>query len=61
MNRQMTERSDVKVFLSLDGIVTIQQGDSPLLRAYGLMGWTGDHETLEQIALDQEFLPEEAG
>ena len=25
MNRQMTQRSDVKVFLSLDGDVTIQQ------------------------------------
>ena len=40
--------------------VTIQQGYSPLSRAYGLMGWTGDHETLEQIALDPEFLSEEA-
>jgi predicted DNA-binding antitoxin AbrB/MazE fold protein len=40
--------------------VTIQQGDTPLLRAYGIMGWTGDHETLERIALDPEFLPEEA-
>lgn len=40
--------------------VTIQQGNTPLLRAYGIMGWTGDHETLERIALDAEFLPEEA-
>ncbi len=40
--------------------VTIQQGTTPLLRAYGIMGWTGDHETLERIALDPEFLPEEA-
>jgi predicted DNA-binding antitoxin AbrB/MazE fold protein len=40
--------------------VTIQQGDTPLLRAYGIIGWTGDAETLERIALDPEFLPEEA-
>lgn len=40
--------------------VTIQQGDTLLLRAYGIIGWTGDAETLERIALDPEFLPEEA-
>jgi predicted DNA-binding antitoxin AbrB/MazE fold protein len=40
--------------------ITVEQGDSPLLRAYGLMGWTGDAETIERIALDPEFLPEES-
>jgi predicted DNA-binding antitoxin AbrB/MazE fold protein len=40
--------------------VTVQQVESPLLQAYGIMGWTGDHETLERIALDAEFLLEEA-
>jgi predicted DNA-binding antitoxin AbrB/MazE fold protein len=40
--------------------VTVQQGDSPLLRAYGIMGWAGDAATLERIALDAEFLAEEA-
>ncbi len=40
--------------------VTIEQGDSPLVRAYGIMGWTGDAETIERIALDPEFLLEEA-
>jgi predicted DNA-binding antitoxin AbrB/MazE fold protein len=40
--------------------VTIQTGTSPLAQAYGLLGWTGDAETLERIALDPEFLPEEA-
>jgi predicted DNA-binding antitoxin AbrB/MazE fold protein len=39
--------------------VTLQQGETPLLRAFGIMGWTGDHETLERIALDPEFLAEE--
>jgi predicted DNA-binding antitoxin AbrB/MazE fold protein len=40
--------------------ITLEQGDSPLLRAYGIIGWTGDAETLERIALDIEFLPEES-
>jgi predicted DNA-binding antitoxin AbrB/MazE fold protein len=37
--------------------ITLEQGASPLLRAYGIMGWTGDAETLERIALDPEFMP----
>ncbi|HWG46666.1 MAG TPA: antitoxin family protein [Gemmataceae bacterium] len=40
--------------------ITVEQGDSPLLRAYGIMGWTEDTQTLECIALDPEFLPEES-
>jgi predicted DNA-binding antitoxin AbrB/MazE fold protein len=40
-------------------LLRVQPGDTPLLRAYGIMGWTGDAETLERIALDPEFLPEE--
>jgi predicted DNA-binding antitoxin AbrB/MazE fold protein len=40
--------------------ITVEQGDSPLLRAYGIIGWTGDAQTLERIALDPEFLPEES-
>jgi predicted DNA-binding antitoxin AbrB/MazE fold protein len=39
--------------------VTIDTPTSPLLAAYGIMGWTGDANTLERIALDPEFLPEE--
>ncbi len=39
--------------------VTIDSKTSPILRAYGIMGWTGDAETLERIALDPEYLPEE--
>jgi predicted DNA-binding antitoxin AbrB/MazE fold protein len=38
--------------------VSIEQGDSSLLRAYAIMGWPGDAETLERIALDPEFLAE---
>jgi predicted DNA-binding antitoxin AbrB/MazE fold protein len=40
--------------------ITIEQADSTLLRAYGIMGWTGDAATLERLALDPEFLPENA-
>jgi predicted DNA-binding antitoxin AbrB/MazE fold protein len=40
--------------------IRIPTGETPLLRAYGILGWTGDAETLERIALDPEFLPEEA-
>jgi predicted DNA-binding antitoxin AbrB/MazE fold protein len=40
--------------------VVVSSLDSPILKAYGIMGWTGDAETLERIALDPEFLPEEA-
>jgi predicted DNA-binding antitoxin AbrB/MazE fold protein len=39
---------------------TVQAVDSPPLRAYGIIGWKGDAETLERTALDPEFLPEEA-
>jgi predicted DNA-binding antitoxin AbrB/MazE fold protein len=42
------------------GRITVEPEDSPLLRAYGIMGWTGDAETIERIALDPEFLPEAA-
>jgi predicted DNA-binding antitoxin AbrB/MazE fold protein len=38
--------------------ITVQQGDSPLLRAYGIMGWTGEAETIERVARDPEFLPD---
>jgi predicted DNA-binding antitoxin AbrB/MazE fold protein len=37
--------------------VTVELGPSPLLRAYGIMGWKGDAATIERVALDQEFDP----
>ncbi len=40
--------------------VTIHAPSSALVDSYGIMGWTGDADTLERIALDPEFLPEEA-
>ena len=40
--------------------ITVEQGDSPLVRAYGVIGWTGDAETVERVALDPEFLLEES-
>ena len=40
--------------------VTIQGKMSPIMQAAGIMGWTGDAATLERIALDPKFLPEES-
>ncbi len=40
--------------------VTIEGKTSLIMQAAGIMEWTGDAETLERIALDPEFLPEEA-
>jgi predicted DNA-binding antitoxin AbrB/MazE fold protein len=40
--------------------ITVHTRSSSLVQAYGIMGWTGDAKSLERIALDPEFLPEEA-
>src|SRR5512145_1785833 len=40
--------------------IAVSSLESPILKAYGIMGWTGDTQTLERIALDPEFLPEES-
>ena len=40
--------------------ITVQSRFSNLADLYGIMGWTGDHETLERIALDPDFLLEES-
>jgi len=37
--------------------VTIEVEPSPLLRAYGIMGWKGDAETIERVALGPDFDP----
>ncbi|HEY8506481.1 MAG TPA: antitoxin family protein [Gemmataceae bacterium] len=39
--------------------VTVETAASPLLRAYGIMGWKGDAATIERLALDPEFDPQE--
>lgn len=35
--------------------ITIQAENSPLLRSYGLMEWTGDAQTAERFACDPEL------
>ena len=40
--------------------VTVCSLDSPILKSYGIIAWTGDSETVQRIALDPEFLLEEA-
>ena len=39
--------------------ITIQQADSPLLRAYGIMGWKGTSEELDRLLAEIEFDEEE--
>ena len=34
---------------------TVHTEPSPLVQAYGLLGWTGDAETVRRVALDPEF------
>ncbi len=36
-------------------LLQIQPGDTPLLRAYGILGWTGDAELAEFCAMDPEL------
>jgi predicted DNA-binding antitoxin AbrB/MazE fold protein len=38
--------------------VTIQQVGSPLSGAYGIMGWTGTHDELEQLLAEAEQFEE---
>jgi predicted DNA-binding antitoxin AbrB/MazE fold protein len=39
--------------------VIVQSEASPILEAYGIVGWKGDHATLERFALDPELDPQE--
>jgi predicted DNA-binding antitoxin AbrB/MazE fold protein len=40
--------------------ITVVQLPSLADECYGMMGWTGDDATLERIALDPEFDPQES-
>jgi len=40
--------------------VTVHKETSVTQQTYGLMGWTGDAETLERFALDPELDPQES-
>jgi predicted DNA-binding antitoxin AbrB/MazE fold protein len=35
--------------------ITVHTEASPIMDAYGIMGWTGDAATVERVALDPEF------
>jgi predicted DNA-binding antitoxin AbrB/MazE fold protein len=39
--------------------VTIDSKSSPLMQAYGIMGWTGSPELADRFALAPEFDPQE--
>jgi predicted DNA-binding antitoxin AbrB/MazE fold protein len=36
-------------------LVRIQPGETPLLRAYGLLGWKGDPEELRRLAVHPDL------
>ncbi len=36
--------------------ITVEHASSPLLQAYGIVGWTGTHEELEHILAETEEL-----
>ncbi len=38
--------------------VTVETQTADILQAYGIMGWTGDAETIEHFALDPEVDPQ---
>jgi predicted DNA-binding antitoxin AbrB/MazE fold protein len=40
--------------------VAVSSLDSPLLAAYGIMGFKGTAEEAEYFAMDPDFLPEES-
>jgi predicted DNA-binding antitoxin AbrB/MazE fold protein len=39
--------------------ITVHVRTDPIVQAYGILGWTGDAETLEHLARDHEFDPAE--
>jgi predicted DNA-binding antitoxin AbrB/MazE fold protein len=39
--------------------ITVHVETDSIVQAYGILGWTGDAETLERLARDHEFDPTE--
>jgi predicted DNA-binding antitoxin AbrB/MazE fold protein len=39
--------------------VSVQSEPASIMQAYGIIGWKGDHDTLERFALDPELDPQE--
>ncbi len=39
--------------------VIVESEATPIIEAYGIVGWKGDHATLERFALDPELDPQE--
>jgi predicted DNA-binding antitoxin AbrB/MazE fold protein len=35
--------------------VTVETQVSPLLQAYGILGWKGDHDSLQRLIEESEF------
>jgi hypothetical protein len=39
--------------------ITVDAAVNPVRASFGLLGWTGDAETIQRVALDPEFSIEE--
>jgi predicted DNA-binding antitoxin AbrB/MazE fold protein len=39
--------------------VTVETEEDPVSRSYGMLRWTGDHETLRYLAEDVDLDPQE--
>jgi hypothetical protein len=39
--------------------VIVESEATPIIAAYGIVGWKGDHATLERFPLDPELDPQE--
>lgn len=53
-------REHEKVEITIRTPAAIQAAVDAVRRSYGLIGWTGDAETVRRLALDPEFGVEEA-
>ena len=49
----LQEQAKVRISIHVPG--DVQAALAAVERGYGLLRWTGDRETLERIALDEEF------
>jgi predicted DNA-binding antitoxin AbrB/MazE fold protein len=55
------QRVDLTVHIKAGSPPPGTEADEDVVRrSYGLLGWTGDVETLRRIAMDPEFGPEES-
>lgn len=54
------ERVQVSIHAAPPQRASVSIGDDPVRASYGMLGWKGDAETAERLALDPEFGVEES-